>query len=348
MKITIQQIAEMAGVSRGTVDKVLHDRPGVSAQVRNHVQQIIAASGYQTPGHRRASNSKNISLPHIAVMMPRLGNHFFEDVQEGMRSVLESYEDYEQRIQFYFYDNLQINSPLSILDYLEKQPCDAIIIRGMQSRKLHERLQQFYARGVTVFLMDSEMEEAPRQLYIGPDNRRGGRMAASLLAKSIGRKGDIAIISGSRQVSGHKRREEGFRRLIETAYPRIQILESVETLEQGAIAFEETRRILQDYPQLRGIFVAVSCAGDVVRAVLESARPVRIVAYNFTDDVCSLITAGFIDYTVGVLPRSFGRLVMNSAIQYLTQNRIPKKKSIESPLFIGMDQNIDQIMYLLY
>ena len=47
MKITIRKIAELAGVSRGTVDKIVHDRAGVSDEVRAQVQKVIDESGYK-------------------------------------------------------------------------------------------------------------------------------------------------------------------------------------------------------------------------------------------------------------------------------------------------------------
>lgn len=47
MRVTIKQIAEMAGVHRSTVDKVLHKRPGVSDSVRTRVQKIIDECGYE-------------------------------------------------------------------------------------------------------------------------------------------------------------------------------------------------------------------------------------------------------------------------------------------------------------
>ena len=46
MKVTIKEIAERAGVHRATVDKVLHNRVGVSDEVRMKVQRIIKEMGY--------------------------------------------------------------------------------------------------------------------------------------------------------------------------------------------------------------------------------------------------------------------------------------------------------------
>jgi len=47
MRATLKQIAEMSGVHRSTVDKVLHGREGVSSEVRDRVQKIIDELGYQ-------------------------------------------------------------------------------------------------------------------------------------------------------------------------------------------------------------------------------------------------------------------------------------------------------------
>ena len=58
MKVTIRKIAALAGVSRGTVDKVIHNRPGVSDAVRAKVRAIIEEQGYRPPAHHRAPEEK--------------------------------------------------------------------------------------------------------------------------------------------------------------------------------------------------------------------------------------------------------------------------------------------------
>jgi LacI family transcriptional regulator len=46
-RVTIKQVAKAAGVSTQTVSRVLNERPDVSPETRNRVQQIIARLGYQ-------------------------------------------------------------------------------------------------------------------------------------------------------------------------------------------------------------------------------------------------------------------------------------------------------------
>ena len=47
MRATIKMIAEQAGVSIGTVDRVLHNRPYVKPEVRERVLQVMEALDYR-------------------------------------------------------------------------------------------------------------------------------------------------------------------------------------------------------------------------------------------------------------------------------------------------------------
>ena len=62
MGVTIKQIAEMAGVHRSTVDKVLHKRPGVSDDVRKKVQKIIDENNYEANPIGKALKMQNREL----------------------------------------------------------------------------------------------------------------------------------------------------------------------------------------------------------------------------------------------------------------------------------------------
>ena len=68
MGVTIKQIAEMAGVHRSTVDKVLHKRPGVSDDVRKKVQKIIDENNYEANPIGKALKMQNREL-RIAVLL---------------------------------------------------------------------------------------------------------------------------------------------------------------------------------------------------------------------------------------------------------------------------------------
>ena len=68
MGVTIKEIAEMAGVHRSTVDKVLHNRPGVSDSVRYRIQKIIDECNYQANPIGKALKMQSKEL-HIKVIL---------------------------------------------------------------------------------------------------------------------------------------------------------------------------------------------------------------------------------------------------------------------------------------
>lgn len=85
-RVTIQQIAEMAGVSRGTVDRVLNHRSYVSEAVRARVEAAVAETGYISPreAYRREQDGAVRPLT-LGILLPNWTGQFQEEVQEGIR-----------------------------------------------------------------------------------------------------------------------------------------------------------------------------------------------------------------------------------------------------------------------
>ena len=83
MSVTIRQIAEAAKVSRGTVDKVLNNRPGVSVEVREQILQLANELGYKpnAAGKSLAFQKKPL---RIGFLLPTAHDPFYLDVQAGI------------------------------------------------------------------------------------------------------------------------------------------------------------------------------------------------------------------------------------------------------------------------
>ena len=88
MAVTMQQVAELAGVSRGTVDRVLHGRPNVDAVVREKVLRAAEKLGY--------SCKKTASAPRhrAAILIPQWTDTYFNrQVISGIRRALRYIAD---------------------------------------------------------------------------------------------------------------------------------------------------------------------------------------------------------------------------------------------------------------
>ena len=72
MKPTVRSIAALAGVSRGTVSRVLNNQPDVSAEVRARVLRIIEETGY-----RKDTRFQGAEKIHIGVIVAHWQNEYF-------------------------------------------------------------------------------------------------------------------------------------------------------------------------------------------------------------------------------------------------------------------------------
>ena len=345
MKITIRKIAELTGVSRGTVDKVIHNRPGVSDDVRMLVQNKINELGYVPVQHTSLKNGSEKKYT-IAVIIPRPSNPFFKKVKDGMDAARLYYHDKNVHVLYRYCGGSSVSEVLKIVHELLEQPINGIILRGMQSRRLRECINELTDRGIPIVLYDSDVPGARRFCMVGEDSCTSGRVAASLLAKSIGEQGEVAVMGGLPDVVTHQTRLQGFTEVMRTRYPNIQIVEVIDSNDRSVIAYEKTGKLLQKYPNLRGIFNVVGCTEDIGLSLIERHRDdVHIVCYNFTDDVIALVKRGIVSFAIGLAPYQQGMIAVRTLLDYLINDTTPAASFVETPILIGVDENIDVLAH---
>ncbi len=87
---TIQMVADLAGVSRGTVDRVLNNRPHVNEAVRERVLDAMREIGYVPPA--RASHTARPPLV-LGILLPNWEGQFQAEVEQGIRRACAQLED---------------------------------------------------------------------------------------------------------------------------------------------------------------------------------------------------------------------------------------------------------------
>jgi LacI family transcriptional regulator len=122
---TIKKIAELANVSRGTVDRVLHDRQGVKPAVRQRVLEIAAALNYKPNllGRSLANLHDDIS---IGIVLSPEYNPFIEDILKGVRAASDEFKPFGFKVIVKMLDTLDPSEQLEILDQLVAQGINGI------------------------------------------------------------------------------------------------------------------------------------------------------------------------------------------------------------------------------
>ena len=202
------------------MDKVVHDREGVSNEVRAQVQALIEEHGYQLPERKPKAvpQAEPERSYRVAVIAPRLTNPFFEKVIHGMKDALAGENAQEVRTEYFYCDSENVNEQLSILSYLEENGVDGILLRGTRNQRLCDRINHLTEKGIPIVLFDSDVPGSKRLCFVGENSGASSRVAASLLAKSIGEEGEVAIISGLPDMSTHRARVQGSSRSCVSAF----------------------------------------------------------------------------------------------------------------------------------
>ena len=306
MKMTIRKIAELAGTSRSAVDKVIHDRPGVSEAVRQEVLRVIEQTGYVPLHERRTAGAPNPRVHTVAVFLPPLNNPYFQALKRGMDSMAE--EIPALRLEYRYFDPANVDGMLAELRRLEQQDISLYLIRGIRSSRLRDCLN---AMGRPVIFVDSVVPDAERLCFIGEDCYRSGRLAASLLGKTVPPRGEIAVIGGSPHIAGHKLRMDGFFDVLRTHCPDLRVVEQLSSEDQGVLAYQRTLRLLDECnpcrPRGRGR------TGDHRPQPAEYGQ---LVCYNITGDVAALIRREHRSVRLQPCALPAGRLCMKVTSRY--------------------------------
>ena len=150
------------------------------------------------------------------------------------------------------------------------------------------------------------MSASLRTAYVGLDNVAAGRSAAYLLARFVAkRNGRLALIAGSRSYRAHVEREAGFLKMIEEMFPAMEVVALREGLDDENRNFRQTRALLQQYPDLAGIYNIGGASDGVARALKEAGRERNVVfiGHGLTPDTRALLIDGTMDAVLTLTPQ---------------------------------------------
>ena len=340
----MQSIADLAGVSRATVDKVIHNRPGVSDEVREKIRSLILETNYQPVHIRKFVNDEKSKLC-MAVILPNLQDPFIYDLKQGMDTAAMNYHTNLLKIDYYFYTDYEPQQIVSILDHLKNTNVDGIALRGLRNKAIIDRINGFIDRGIPVFTFDADLPSSKRTGFIGENSYKTGQLAASLVSKSLEPDGKVAILTGSHHVSSCVNRIQGFTDYLAQHAPGIQIVAIEETLSQKVFTYQQTSKILFEYPDINAIWNCVCHSEDMAQAVIDAGmkNEVKLISFLFDSPsyITELVQNGTIDYTIILNPSKMGKLVVRSMCEYWISGIAPSQEIINVPIYIGCDINID-------
>ena len=108
-KIRIKDIAERAGVSVGTVDRVLHKRPNVSESALKRVEKVLKEMNYQ-PNVYASALAYNKSYTFYCLIPKHSSEAYWEEIEIGAMKAVEARRDFYIDLEIMYYSRLDPHS----------------------------------------------------------------------------------------------------------------------------------------------------------------------------------------------------------------------------------------------
>lgn len=304
---TIREIAQLANVSIGTVDRVIHKRGRVAKKTEDKIRQIIKETNFRPNVFARTLKlSKTF---HFGVLIPFPGqdSKYWEIPLRGIRKAEEELSSHKLRITFFYYDKYSEMSISSIKDDILGEKLDGLLVAPVLSgvfAKLVEELPQ----ELPYVFFDAYIPDTRCIAYVGQDSFQSGVLAGKLMDLLVREPGTVAIIKFVPEDNVIEERADGFQDYIDkntSILTRNYFMD--ETL--GDNYFKTiAERIIAENSDLQGIFVTYAATFKFAKYMKEniSKRKIGVIGYDPVDENIQALKNGEIDFMISQMPERQG------------------------------------------
>ncbi|MCW5633836.1 MAG: LacI family DNA-binding transcriptional regulator [Rubrivivax sp.] len=238
--LTITQIAEAAGVSTATVDRVLNNRPGVNPGTVQKVRDAVTALGGGAPVRGRPRSTSNYRFGFV---LPATRRGFFDAVD---RVIAQAAGEFRHQHITEITHRLPVEAAPFAAELAKLTDLDGVALLAPDLPPVKLAINELVRAGVHVVTLFSDVPGSMRETTIGADNRAAGRTAGLLLGRSLPRSGGTvaALLSPATRYAAEIDRRIGFQQVLEERFPLVHVLRLFELPESDDEAFEYTRAAL--------------------------------------------------------------------------------------------------------
>ena len=321
---TIKEIADLAGVSRGTVDRVLNNRGAVNPKTAEKVMKIAQAMNYRPNrvGLALATQKKKYK---IGVILFSEHNPFFDEVMAGVQSKTEELQDFgftilTRRVEF------DLHAQLAAIDSLMEAGIHGLMLAPYNHPLIQQKIDELAGQQIPVVTVNTDIEGSRRIAYVGSDYFRGGCIAAGLFHLMTAGNIELGIITGSSNVLCHSERIRGLCHTLEASYPRIQITDIAEIHDDEFESYALTRELLDTHPKIDALFFAAAGVYGGCKAVMESGRHPKIITFDEVPTTLEMLHNGVNSATISQQPHRQGSRSLDLLFEYITSGTLPEQE----------------------
>lgn len=344
-KARIKDIALKAGVSIGTVDRVLHERGEVAEETRRKVLQIAGELSYSPDYMARALKTrKKIRLLSL-LPEPTEENAFWSRHPYGIRKALDELDPFPMTIEQFTFDIRNEKDFQKKADEVLKYHPDGVILAPIFKAESILFCKKLTDEHIPFAFIDGFIEETDFLSYTGEDIFQSGRVAGQLIDMITPVEKDILVINIARNLQNihHlNNRTQGFLSYFPDKGKNCgkKISLNIPDIETEKIRLRIENDIFRKN-DIGSIFITGSKSFKIAEFLeAEGIYAVNIVGYDLLDKNVRYLKSGIIKFLIGQRPEEQIYKGIKKLFDFLSLNRLPEK--IEYlPIDVVTSENAD-------
>ena len=341
--IRIIDIAEMAGVSVGTVDRVIHNRGRVSEENEKKVKAILEKANYQPNLMARSLASKK-QYHFIAITPSFEPGEYWEAISEGIDKAASEMGSYNITITKLFFDQYDNKTFDDIVRNLLDKKVDGVLIATLFTDSVIRLSQELDRNEIPYVYVDSNIEGQHQLAYFGTESYDAGVIAARLLTDRLSPTSDILMArivhSGKNDSNQGKNRRDGFCHYLKEVGFSGKLHEVELKISDSVYNFAKLNEIFELNPGIKGAIIFNSTCyilGNYLKA--REMQAVKLVGYDLIERNTQLLSEGVITALIAQRPERQGYEGIKSLCNYLLFKQKSEKVNL-MPIDILLRENL--------
>jgi len=341
--ITIKSIAKEANVSEGTVDRVLHDRGGVSKKTEAKIKIILKKHNFKVNPVARALAMKNKFK--LLTLMPNFDkdNLFWKSPYSGILKASAEVKNYGVEVNNYFFDQFDADSYLNQFELLmESKPSAVVLVPTFvkETKQIIDRLEKL---NMPYLFFNIDLEGFNNISFIGQDSYMGGYVAGKLMHLSLGEKSSFLIVNTTLNITNYhaiSKRIEGFNDyFVKNGIENKTFTLSIDNFNNIEETKPKINSFLDQNETIKGIFVPSSRIAAIVSTIKKSAlKKLHLIGFDNTEQNLQCLEDDTVSFLISQKPFAQGYEAIHLMADFLVKNKMPASK-IYSPIDILTKEN---------
>ena len=339
MAVTVQQIADATGVSRGTVDRALNNRGRVDPEVAERIRRTAEEMGYVKKP--RKTNGKRRSC-RIGIVTQLAGASFMREINRGIREAAEELRDRDVEVLVRESLSVDEKEQVDAIEELRKEGIDGLAVMPVDAEGVREKINELIDDGIPVVTFNSDIVGTRRRCFVGMDNVKSGRTAAGLMKMLTGGQGKVLVITGYFTNHVNISRLAGFVEEIKASCPGIEIVGVQGSFDDAAEVEKIVTNTMRTIPDLDGI-LQVSGGQEGIRAAFEALgvekRP-HVIIYDQTPKNEKVLREDVADFLIDQNGYVQGYRPPHILADIIQKNQFPEQEQILTDITIRTKYNL--------